>query len=591
VVAMSLTSKKEFASLSGAFWLCRIVYIRFLAFVYLVAFAIALHQNEALLGPNGLTPFDRYIGKFQHNHNGLSSWDQFVQMPTIYIFISPTAYNLNAVAALGVALSLLVILLGAANSIMMTLLWLLYTSLVNVGQTWYSFGWESQLLESGFLAIFMVPLLSLERFPALSPTPSLNIWGNRWLIFRIMIGAGMIKVRGDSCWRDLTCMYYHYQTQPVPNPLSPFLHALPPIVHKAETMGNHLVELLLPWLLLVPLPRIVPIVGGLVQIVFQCILIFSGNLSFLNWLTILPCITCFDDESLQLFFSRHSVKMAQTAQMQWKNTKENNIMPWRPVISTSLSPWKSAFQRLYVYFRWLLHLSVFALICYRSQPVVMNLLSRSQAMNTSFDSFRIVNTYGAFGSITKIRHEVILQGAVIDTASKDRDAVIWTDYNFKCKPGDINRRPCFVSPYHYRLDWLMWFAAFQSYGQCPWLVHLAVKVLQRDKNVMGLLAPSNWIGNTGEMLSNVTHIRAQLYEYQYHYYSGDDTEEVKDSTTRSSDNVGKDILLPKEHWEIGTWWKRKEVRSYMPPVSLQDAAAQRFLDHHGWSSDNIISNQ
>lgn len=36
-------------------------------------------------------------------------------------------------------------------------------------------------------------------------------------------------------------------------------------------------------------------------------------------------------------------------------------------------------------------------LAYLSIPVVQNLLSSRQAMNTSFDSFRIVNTYGAFG--------------------------------------------------------------------------------------------------------------------------------------------------------------------------------------------------
>lgn len=62
-------------------------------------------------------------------------------------------------------------------------------------------------------------------------------------------------------------------------------------------------------------------------------------------------------------------------------------------------------------------------------------------------------------SITKERTEVILQGTVNPNASAP-DAV-WEDYEFKCKPGDPWRRPCLISPYHYRLDWLMWFAAFQ----------------------------------------------------------------------------------------------------------------------------------
>jgi hypothetical protein len=100
---------------------------------------------------------------------------------------------------------------GAANSVIMVSLWLLYHSIVNVGQTWYSFGWESQLLECGFIAIFLVPLISLRKIDEKSPPSFVTILLYRWLIFRIMIGAGLIKLRGDKCWRDLTCMNYHYE--------------------------------------------------------------------------------------------------------------------------------------------------------------------------------------------------------------------------------------------------------------------------------------------------------------------------------------------------------------------------------------------
>ena len=28
---------------------------------------------------------------------------------------------------------------------------------------------------------------------------------------KVFAGQGMIKIRGDQCWRDLTCMNYHYE--------------------------------------------------------------------------------------------------------------------------------------------------------------------------------------------------------------------------------------------------------------------------------------------------------------------------------------------------------------------------------------------
>ena len=46
-------------------------------------------------------------------------------------------------------------------------------------------------------------------------------------------------------------------------------------------------------------------------LVLQVVLIVSGNLSFLNWLTIVPSLACFDDASLGfLFSSRGGAKKA-----------------------------------------------------------------------------------------------------------------------------------------------------------------------------------------------------------------------------------------------------------------------------------------
>ena len=105
-------------------------------------------------------------------------------------------------------------------------LWLLYMSFVHVGQDWYGYGWEIQLLETGFLAIFLCPLLDLRPFPKRAPPPPI-IGLFRWLIFRIMLGAGLIKMRGDEVWRNVTALYYHFETQPLPGPLSRWFHFLP----------------------------------------------------------------------------------------------------------------------------------------------------------------------------------------------------------------------------------------------------------------------------------------------------------------------------------------------------------------------------
>jgi hypothetical protein len=125
-------------------------------------------------------------------------------------------------------------------------LWVLYISFVNVGQTFYAFGWESILLEACFYAIF---LGSRRTTPQ-----TIGIWLLRWLLFRLMFGAGLIKMRGDPCWRDLTCLDYHYETQPMPNPLSWFFHWAPAWTHQSGVLFNHFSELVVPFAYFLPQP-------------------------------------------------------------------------------------------------------------------------------------------------------------------------------------------------------------------------------------------------------------------------------------------------------------------------------------------------
>src|SRR5204862_235434 len=117
-----------------------------------------------------------------------------------------------------------------------------------------------------------------------------------WVLFRTMFGAGMIKVRADPCWHDLTCLFYHYETQPLPNPLSWYLHHAPRWFHKAGVLFNHFTELIVPWFYFAPAPLCYW--AGAITILFQITLILSGNLSWLNYITIVLCIPCFDDHFL-----------------------------------------------------------------------------------------------------------------------------------------------------------------------------------------------------------------------------------------------------------------------------------------------------
>src|SRR5262249_9209328 len=114
----------------------------------------------------------------------------------------------------------------------------------------------------------------------------------------------LIKLRGDSCWSDLTCLDAHFETQPIPNPLSTWFHHLPHAVHAVGVVFNHVVEVGLPWFVFGP--RLLRLIAGSAMASFQIILILSGNLAFLNWLTLIPVLACFDDDFFLMFVPRRA---------------------------------------------------------------------------------------------------------------------------------------------------------------------------------------------------------------------------------------------------------------------------------------------
>ena len=246
------------------------MFLRGVGFLYFVAFFSLAHQLLPLLGSDGLLPAVLHLEKSEPPDGALAG---FWSSPGLFWWSASDGFLLGA-CWLGVALSL-VVLLGYANAVLLSALWFLYMSFVHVGQIWFSFGWEFQLLETGFLAIFLCPLLEGRPFPR-TPPPQAVFWLLRWLAFRIMIGAGLIKLRGDACWRDLTCLLFHYETQPVPHPLSWVLHAMPESMHKFGVAFNHFAELIVPWFAFGP--RRIRHVAGAILVVFQLTLIANPKI-------------------------------------------------------------------------------------------------------------------------------------------------------------------------------------------------------------------------------------------------------------------------------------------------------------------------
>jgi lipase maturation factor len=438
----------------------RLVIERGLAAIYLIAFLVALDQFPALLGERGLLPVPRFL-----------AGRTFREAPSLF-HLGYSDRRLIAVGATGAMIATLV-LVGLLDRAPLPVtmaawfvLWVLYQSIVNVGQTFYAFGWETLLLEAGFLAIF------LGNGEIAPPWSTLVLF--RWLAFRVEFGAGLIKLRGDRCWRDLTCMDWHHETQPLPNPLSWFFHRLPRAFHRIEVVGNFVAQLVLPFGLFLPQP--VASVAAILMIGTQLYLVVSGNYAWLNWLTIVAAAAAIADV----------------------------VVP-RPVLEVlGLGIPAGAYASTPVWFT-IASLGLVVLVVILSWFPVRNLLSPSQAMNASFDPFHLVNTYGAFGTVGRTRDEVIIEGHAGDPADEDG----WREYGFRAKPGDVRRLSPQVAPYHHRLDWLMWFIPLSPFYAQGWFGPFLERLLRGDRAILRLL------GRNPFPAEPPVWIRASYFRYRY----------------------------------------------------------------------------
>ncbi len=475
----------------GDVWLVRLLLQRGMAAIYFVAFLSVLRQFKPLLGEHGLLPVPAYLAHVSFREApSLFHWRYSDRLLDL---VAWTGLLLSACAVLG---------LTEAGPLWLSVatwlvLWFLYLSVVNVGQQFFGFGWESMLLEAGFFTAFLGPT---HLAPSILPVLIL-----RWMLFRTELGAGLIKLRHDTCWRDLTCLYFHYETQPLPNPLSRTFHGLPQPFHRLSVLFSHVVQVIVPFALFAPQP-IAAIAAGLTMLQ-QLILIVSGNYSWLNWLAALLGFAGFSDQILA------------------------HVLP---LTTPHLLPRPFAFDIvLYVLTAGTVLLSI--------QPVG-NLFTRHQKMNYSYNRFHLVNTYGAFGSVGRQRLEIVLEGAGDHVPTPGTQ---WREYGFKAKPGDLMRRPPQVAPYHLRLDWLIWFLPFavaitprgiHVRGYDLWFLRFVQRLLRNNPAILGLMG-TNPFPDTPPAL-----IRAHIYRYRF-----------TDRATKS---------------HTGAWWTRELLGAYLPPISL-----------------------
>lgn len=442
------------------------LFTRAISLVYLIAFLSLMVQAKGLWGSRGVLPIAQYMKAVEQSVDNSRYW----KAPGIFWLSSSNDMIVGVTITGAVAATLA--LIGFAQGWSLLLCFAMYLSLCSFGQDFMSFQWDALLLELGFLVLFLVPW-NFDFSLARAVEPHWVVRGMFYVVlFKLMFLSGFVKLwSGDESWRDLSALSFHYWTQPLPNPLSPFMHALPSWLHQASTAITFVIELIVPFFIFWPRARVwvAAAFAGL-----SLLILLTGNFAFFNWLTLALCLWLVPDRFWEVALSR----------MPFELTPVTASMFPHPITSVVMGA--------------LFLLSVFWCVRFWLPDFVIETVS--PVINYA-QSFHISNPYGLFAVMTKSRPEIVIEGSI--------DGKEWKEYAFKFKPGPLDRMPPIIAPYQPRLDWQMWFAALSPIDSSPWIKNLMFQLLQNSPDVTGLLET-----NPFEVLGP-KFIRAKLYSYEF----------------------------------------------------------------------------
>jgi lipase maturation factor 1 len=486
----------------------RSIFLRGLGLVYLAAFGSLTVQVDGLIGSRGILPAAEFLVRVRQVLNPAS--EAYWRLPTVF-WLDASDRSLHLVCWSGIVLAA-ALAAGLLPGLCTILLWVLYLSLVVVGQVFLGFQWDALLLEAGLLAVLLAPWdLRLGR--ARDEPWWFAIWLVRWLVFRLMFLSGVVKLTSrDPAWSGWTALDFHYITQPLPTWTSWYIHQMPSWFHWLSVGIMFAVELIAPFFIFGPRP--IRLVGFASLMVLQLLIAGTGNFGFFNLLSMVLCLTMLDDRDWEWF------RRILTARR--KPTETDPEVGPSP--DSAGDVW-SIPRRVAVGAAGTLLIAVTTIEMFQRIWPEMVLPDGMVTLDRWFEPLRSTNSYGLFAVMTTERPEIIVEGS--------DDGTTWKPYQFRWKPGELDRRPRFTTPHMPRLDWQLWFAALA--GDCrsqPWFLKFEQKLLEGSPEVLSLLDRNPFPDGPPRFL------RARLELYTF---------------TR---------------WGSRDWWAREDRGLFCPPLQL-----------------------
>lgn len=438
--------------------------LRGVGLVSLLAF-VSLHvQLAGLLGEHGILPLAPRLGRVA-----------FLEAPSLLFLTGPSDASMHALAILG-ELASLALALGILPGPAALLAWAAHLSFVSVGWPFLPLQWDTLLLESLVLAAATSPWdrFRIEARFLPEPAPIARV-ALAFLVCRLHFASGLVKLLGgDPHWADLSALDFHFETQPLPGPLSPLAHALPASLHAAMVLATYLLEIVLPLAALARRGRALVAAGF---VLLQLSIVATGNFGFFNLLALTLTLALLDDAQLLTF---------APALGRWLSVE---LRAPRTTPRWGSGPRVALVAPLVVLGTLDLYGTLGGRLPEALDPIVLEV-----------HRYHLTSEYGPFAIMTTERREIVLEAS--------RDGLEWEEYDFRWKPDDPREGLPFVPGHMPRMDWMLWFAALDGPDATPWVRALERALLEDRAPVRDLFARVPFDGEAP------TYVRAVRWRYR-----------------------------------------------------------------------------
>lgn len=414
------------------------LFLRGLALIYFIAFLSLAVQITGLAGPNGILPFYETLN-YTHVQHGWLAWLRF---PTVFwLDASDVALKM---AAYGGAILAVLLFFERWQTAALIGMYVLYVSLFHAGDLFLTFQWDTLLLETGFLSIFLVK----------GGPNKLLLFMFHWLLFRFRFMSGFFKLyKDDPTWWDLTTLNYYFETQVLPHGGSWYFHQLPDWILSGGVLYVFFTELIVPFFIF--LPRRFRIAAALITIITQLLIMATSNHNFVNLLVIVLCIFLLDDRFISRFMPGRLIERARAVKSPGTSRISSAVLSVVAVLILVTSAGTFVMRTLPV---------KYPAVVVRSFAAVYN--------------YGIGHIFHVYPVMQIERQELEIQGS--------NDGINWRPYGFRYKPGPVNKRPPVNIPHQPRLDWMMWFLPPQARGDDLWLNMLLKRLHEGSPQVLQL---------------------------------------------------------------------------------------------------------